>query len=253
MSTLLNAVVLAMFAVMANADDANYDTLADNECFALFNEFTEEYEESSTPTFKLPMCKMYTSKACCRPIQDAETQWAFSTLVDVADRCIQNINKHHFPLREFFCIPCDPDQSKYLFVSKDENTTENSGKVKICKSFLDEMWPVGEDGSIDSEKFKYDDCGFTIFTNDEGVVPYGDVDGTTGDDPIIPSLFWNSSVEAFINDIKPAFLDGFDFEVIDDSEADHDDCFPLAGESSALQVKPAIFLVALSMVLFFTL
>jgi hypothetical protein len=38
------------------------------------------------PTYKLPMCKMYNEKACCAPIHDAETQWAYETLVNVADR-----------------------------------------------------------------------------------------------------------------------------------------------------------------------
>lgn len=39
------------------------------------------------PTYKLPMCKMYNENACCAPIHDAETQWAYETLVNVADRC----------------------------------------------------------------------------------------------------------------------------------------------------------------------
>ncbi len=38
------------------------------------------------PTYKLPMCKMYNENACCAPIHDAETQWAYETLVNVADR-----------------------------------------------------------------------------------------------------------------------------------------------------------------------
>ena len=38
------------------------------------------------PTYKLPMCKRYNENACCAPIHDAETQWAYETLVNVADR-----------------------------------------------------------------------------------------------------------------------------------------------------------------------
>jgi hypothetical protein len=30
---------------------------------------------------------MYNELACCAPIHDAETQWAYETLVNVADRC----------------------------------------------------------------------------------------------------------------------------------------------------------------------
>lgn len=42
--------------------------------------------EPKQPTYKLPMCKMYNENACCAPIHDAETQWAYETLVNVADR-----------------------------------------------------------------------------------------------------------------------------------------------------------------------
>ena len=41
----------------------------------------------SQPHYKLPMCKMYNENSCCAPIHDAETQWAYETLIDVADRC----------------------------------------------------------------------------------------------------------------------------------------------------------------------
>ena len=53
-------------------------------CFALEG-------EPKQPTYKLPMCKMYNEKACCAPIHDAETQWAYETLVNVADRYASRI------------------------------------------------------------------------------------------------------------------------------------------------------------------
>ena len=51
------------------------------------------------PTYKLPMCKMYNENACCAPIHDAETQWAYETLVNVADRCAPSQTPHSTPKR----------------------------------------------------------------------------------------------------------------------------------------------------------
>merc|ERR1712166_1723565 len=52
------------------------------------------------------------------------------------------------------------------------------------------------------------------------IVPFGDVNPATGDDPILPSKFWaekpdgvasplGSARERFFNDIKPGMLDAF--------------------------------------------
>ena len=39
-------------------------------------------------------------------------------------------------------------------------------------------------------------CGFSIFTDDNGVVPYGDVNPATGDDPILPSKYWTDNAKS---------------------------------------------------------
>ena len=214
-----------------DADDDGVEDPDGQTCWALEG-------PPKQPTYKLPMCKMYNEDSCCAPIHDAETQWSYETLVNVADRCLQYVNEEHFPLREFFCIPCDPDQHKYTSMTDSDND-DFWGEIRICKSFADRVWPQnGED---------YDRCGFMIFTADpeiEGsnaqgddknnIVPFGDVAPDTADDPIIPSKFWvdelapeapcsgdgcfarGTAVEQFFNQIKPGMLDQFDFRIIDD-------------------------------------
>jgi hypothetical protein len=173
------------------------------------------------PTYKLPMCKMYNEKSCCAPIHDAETQWAYETLVDVADRCLQYVNEEHFVLREFFCVTCDADQSRYTSVIGDldspftdpkatqTNNNEVVGEIRICKSFGDRVWYHGGKD--------YDRCGFMIYTSgdDAKIEPFGDVHPATGDDPILPSKYWKydkakgTAIEQFFNAIKPGMLDKF--------------------------------------------
>lgn len=214
-----------------DADDDGVEDPDGQTCWALEG-------PPKQPTYKLPMCKMYNEDSCCAPIHDAETQWSYETLVNVADRCLQYVNEEHFPLREFFCIPCDPDQHKYTSMTDSDND-DFWGEIRICKSFADRVWPQN---GVD-----YDRCGFMIFTADpeiEGsnaqgddknnIVPFGDVAPDTADDPIIPSKFWvdelapeapcsgdgcfarGTAVEQFFNQIKPGMLDQFDFRIIDD-------------------------------------
>lgn len=74
-------------------------------------------------------------------------------------------------------------------------------------------------------------CGFSMWVGDSatdtdessaaynphGIVPWGDVDGATGDDPVLPSKFWPEGYAGFIRDIKPPLLDQFFVQVVDDS------------------------------------
>lgn len=82
-----------------------------------------------------------------------------------ARRCLQFVNEEHFALREFFCITCDPDQYKYMSMTKDDQ--DSWGEIRICESFAERVWPsVSTDGG---EDFAYDRCGFSIWT--AGVAP----------------------------------------------------------------------------------
>ena len=116
-------------------------------------------------------------------------------------RCLQYVNEEHFALREFFCITCDPDQHKYMSMTDGDGDSasvfagdferDNWGEIRICKHFAERMW---QSGSNDGKE--YDMCGFSIFTDDNGVVPYGDVNPATGDDPILPSKYWTDNAKS---------------------------------------------------------
>ena len=111
------------------------------------------------------------------------------------------MNEEHFALREFFCITCDPDQHKYMSMTDPDGGSasvfagdynrDNWGEIRICKHFAQRMW---QSGSNDGKE--YDMCGFSIFTDDHGVMPYGDVNPATGDDPILPSKYWTDNAKS---------------------------------------------------------
>ena len=76
-----------------------------------------------------------------------------------------------------------------------------------------------------------DKCGFSVWTGSEdnfggdkynfpnpnGIVGWGNVDGSTGDDPVLPGKFWGS-VDEFFRDTRPPLLDDFFLEVVDEKD-----------------------------------
>lgn len=111
--------------------------------------------------------------------------------------------------------------------------------VRICKSFADKLWET--DGK------KYDSCGMNMYVlgdpdsvadenawsdDDDGdgepdgnpneVMPWGDTDGRTGDDAMLPSRAWDGGSESFFHDVKAPFFDQFRMAVVADADGD---CF----------------------------
>eukprot|EP01050_Picozoa_sp_SAG11_P036227 SAG11_NODE_13673_length_644_cov_0.899083_1_plen_166_part_00 len=93
-------------------------------------------------------------------------------------------------------------------------------------------------------------------SNPGNIVPFGDVAPSTGDDPILPSMYWKASADAdpeeqlrgearerFFNDIKPGMLDNFQFRVVADSDFDTRGCFRGSG-ASALAISQVLLFAA---------
>lgn len=144
-----------------------------------------------------------------------------------------------------------------------------SDTIRICKTFADKLW--GIDGS------KYDACGMMTWVmhrddivapenawsddddgdgtpdgNSEGIVPWGDVDGRTGDDPLTPSVNWDS-VDAFFHDMRPPLFDQFRVTVVADEDGH---CFNgymteggawTKGPSTTMLVVSAVLVLCLQM------
>ena len=67
-------------------------------------------------------------------------------------RCLQFVNEEHFALREFFCIPCDPEQYKYMSMTKDSD--DDWGEIRICSSFAERVWPSVPVGENETNEYR---------------------------------------------------------------------------------------------------
>lgn len=109
--------------------------------------------------------------------------------------------------------------------------------IRVCKDFAKVLWgtPKAGDKAETNDGSKYDSCGMMMWVlggsdsvaaenawsepgaNPNEVLPWGDVDGRSGDDPVTPSQHWGR-VEDFFHDVRPPLFDQFRVVVVDDDE-----------------------------------
>jgi hypothetical protein len=108
---------------------------------------------------------------------------------------------------------------------------DNVNVIRVCESFADAAYDKNKDttkGNIEVRPGKkYDECGNLIWIggdfspkNPSEILTWGDVDGRSGDDPVIPSKLWPDFL-TFGRDTKPPLFDEFVVIVVPDST----DCF----------------------------
>eukprot|EP00736_Rhodelphis_marinus_P007235 Rmarinus@m.19527 len=125
------------------------------------------------------------------------------------------------------------DCADYEFAGDSDVCNAGSvNSIRICESWAEDLW--GDDGS------HFDDCGMSVwsgadeeFINPGGIIFWGDVDGSTGDDPILPSKFWENK-ESFFRDTKPPLFDEFFIRIVPDSEGN---CFDGAASTISFSAQ----------------
>ena len=187
------------------------------------------------------MCNAYESSSCCAQIHATEINDGYEHLINVGgtlideEKCARYVKDSYPALQQYFCLFCDPLHLSYMSCcdSLDPNGMDcagnttlykeggacNSKKVntlRVCQSFVDKIWAndgtTAKAGKKDGSNF--DACGMNIWSgatettqNPNGIVGWGDVDGSTGDDPILPSIFWEGQAKNFFRDTKPPLFD----------------------------------------------
>ena len=130
--------------------------------------------------------------------------WAYS-VVNTSNTTISTIYK-----KRDVPVSCGATRDEFKKVG-----VEDKGIVRLCESFANKVH-VAVFGH---------GCGFSVYTNDKGTVQWGDVNGATGDDPVIPSALWKSylvnMLNGVVNDdqvlyIRPPYLDEYYFEIVRD-------------------------------------
>lgn len=221
--------------------------------------------KSQKPTLPLHPCGDYSEDACCPNIGAQEIADAFDHLMNLGgtggvpiddERCIQDAKIRHEALKEYMCLYCNPKHMQYmgccsnpsndtstcldakpaLYGQSGCNDPSKVNTVRLCKSWVEKetgyggLW--GKDGS------RYDSCGMMIWVlgpgdtnenpnaNPNEILPWGAVDGRSGDDPVVPSVYWEKKAELFVRDIKPPLLDQFMIHIVDDADGG---CFDGSG------------------------
>jgi hypothetical protein len=184
-----------------------------------------------------------------------------------SQECLFKARAKYKELNEYFCMACNPKQLGFMSCCDklSSNTTQCLGNqtlygnmkpngqmcsardvntIRICKDYADAAWDK-QRNPIDGSTFRpgemYDQCGMLIWAPDQeadapakepgapNVLPWGDVAGSSGDDPVVPSATW-TSFAAYSRDIKPPLFDEFNVLIVPDAEGG---CFAGAKQYNA--------------------
>ena len=227
-----------------------------NQCVTGFDggdlDTISPFPDGKSQKLALPLhpCGTYSDNSCCPNIGGQEIADAYDHLMNVGgtggvpiddERCFQDAKQKHIALKDYLCLYCNPKHLEYMgCCSNPSNDTsvcldatpkkygevgcaapDAVNTVRLCESYVTKLW--GEDGS------KYDSCGMMIWVlgpgdtnedenaNPNGILAWGAVDGRSGDDPVVPSVYWEGDAKQFLRDIKPPLLDQFMVHVVPDS------------------------------------
>jgi len=203
---------------------------------------------------ELRNCNRYLpQKSCCASIHDGEISEHLEHTIDTGQGCMRIALDRMPPVfAQFFCMACDPYQVSNAEFTRpwlklfNDTTIERSyggvnraaasmavkGTIYLCEDFARGLLPPKADsttGVVNTDGISiYDACGFSMYTNDHGVVLWGDIDPTTGDDPIIPGQIWDvkdfpAGTLSMLNGaydedslmfLRPPFLENYNFSIV---------------------------------------
>jgi len=159
-------------------------------------------KQPASVKYEFNLCRQYESPSCCLTGHDDDIQDKFSDLVDVGIACPYHSKNFAPALQTFWCMGCSPDQPKFM----------RGKQVLICAEFAEKLWG---DGTL------YDDCGLRLVHNN-----CGSGFDECGDDIIVPSVYFNSSLIAFMNRVAPPGLTSYTFiSVTNDELGQNEKCF----------------------------
>ncbi|KPI87108.1 hypothetical protein ABL78_3820 [Leptomonas seymouri] len=126
--------------------------------------------------FGLELCYMHSHKSCCLPGFDKEIQTAYSNTVPKGEGCgpgSQRIFTSLYALREYLCLPCDPNEPSYRFesvkgdivdggvVPPSPSSVAGEQTWRICRSFL--YGKLGSNQGLWGDRgSRYAECGVIV-------------------------------------------------------------------------------------------
>lgn len=209
--------------------------------------------------YGLELCYMHSHRACCLPGFDQEIQTAYTNLVPNGQGCgpgSQRIYSSLYALRQYLCLPCNPDEPLYRFESVKGDIVDGgvvppsissvAGEQtwRICRSFLygeagsrQGLW--GDGGS------RYAQCG--VFVSSCMATPVFNITTATFTTPsssckavnelTIPSIAFEDASDPALEMLSMISQSMPDFQivVVNDSDPNYDyDKTPCFGRNAAV-------------------
>jgi hypothetical protein len=93
------------------------------------------------PFPSLSQCYRYNSISCCSSVQDYYIKQALNDLL--TNNCLTK-----YPgLTDLFCMFCSPFEPN--FNNRNDTLSGNKRKIKVCKSFMNNLWSTSGTASLD--------------------------------------------------------------------------------------------------------
>ncbi|KAG5467662.1 hypothetical protein CUR178_01308 [Leishmania enriettii] len=221
----------------------------------------------------LELCYMHSHNACCLPGFDKEIWAAYSALVPNGQGCMpgsQHIYSSLYALRQYLCLPCDPNEPRYRFesvrgdmvdgglVPPSANSVAGEQTWRVCRSFLygkkgtqKGLW--GNNGS------RYADCGVIVsscmstpvFNISTGSFQSPSSSCKASNELTIPSNTFRNAPDPALKMLSrvPQSMPEFQIVVVDDSDPNYDyDRTPCFGRDAVATIASAALPLWLSAV-----
>ncbi|KAG5467103.1 hypothetical protein LSCM1_01284 [Leishmania martiniquensis] len=223
----------------------------------------------------LELCYMHSHKACCLPGFDKDIRGVYSALVPNGQGCMPGSHRIYsslYALREYLCLPCDPQEALYRFESvqgdmKDgglvppsANSAAGEQTWRICRSFLygkagtqKGLW--GRSGS------RYDECGIIInsclstpvFNVSTGSFESPSSSCKASSELTIPSITFRDSPDPALEMLSrvPQSMPQIQIVIVDDSDPNYDydktPCFGRDAAATSVSAALSCLLTALAL------
>lgn len=230
--------------------------------------------------FGLQLCYMHSHAACCLPGFDQDIQNAYTALVPNGQGCVpgsQRVYASLYALREYLCLPCDPQEPSYRFesvkgdivdggvVPPSKNSVAGEQTWRICRSFL-----YGKEGSLEglwgNDGSRYGECGVIVsscmstpvFNITSATFQTPSLTCTATNELIIPSVAYRDSPDPALEMLSMVAqsMPDFQFVIVDDDPNYDYEKTPCFGRDSAAGLPLArwsrwlpVFALSLSLLL----
>jgi len=143
---------------------------------------------ATKPYPSLIQCYKNNPSSCCNSMADQYINNQYALLL--SDSC----QRSYSYLEAYFCYACDSSEPTY--------TDRSTMKIKICKSFLENIWQA----DLNGPSTVFDECGMTSIW-----------DSSDSTSVVLPSEKFSTAYD-FVYKLKPPFFKDYFVTVVDNNQ-----------------------------------